>query len=245
MLHKLLAGIAMYLLLAELAFPFGRIVYDPTNYVQNAMTAVRMAESLTNEARMIANQVQQYQDMLKQGAQLSSGQWDDIQGLLTQLGTVMNEGNALAYDMQNLDQAFQASYPGYQAPTDWASDYEAWTKQGLDTFRGVLNGVGLQSQQMASEQDRLRAIQSLSDGAVGRMQAVQAGNMLAHEQVQQTAKLRQLVMMQTNAQGVYYAHQLNKDAAQEAKVQQWLQAPRKKVPEYGSSGVGKMPVINP
>lgn len=249
MLHKLLAIAAFWMLITHSitghAFfgGFGKIVYDPANHAESILTAARMAKSLTNEAQQIANQIKQYEDMLRHGRQITNGQWGEIKGLLNQLSGVTAQGDALAYSMNDLEGMFKASFPGYKAPSDWGKEYEAWTKNGLDTIKGVLAGLGIQHQQMASEQDRLKAIQSLSDGAVGRMQALQAGNMIANEQAQQMAKLRQLVMMQTNAQSVYYAHQINTDAAKEAKVQQWLQAPRPEVPEYGSAGFGKMPKI--
>jgi P-type conjugative transfer protein TrbJ len=250
-LHKLLAIAAFWMLMtadnSEAFFGVGKIVHDPANFQQNILTAVRMADSLVNEAQMIANQLQQYNDLLRQGKQITDGQWSNIQDLLWQVESVARKGNAVAYTMDDLDGSFRQAYPGYQPPSDWNTDYRTWTEQGLDTIRGVLNGIGIQHGEMASEQDRLRAIQSLSDGAVGRMQALQVGNMLASEQATQMAKLRQLIMMQTNAQSVYYAHQINTDAAREARVQQWLQAPRPEVPAYGTtpSAVTTLPTISP
>lgn len=251
MLHKLLAIAAFIMLItantSEAFFGVGDVVFDPSNFGQNVLTATRMATSLANEAEQIQNQLDQYQDMLTHGERITHPQWSEIKGLLNQLSHITAQGDALAYSMPDLDGMFKAAFPGYKAPTDWGSEYEAWTKNGLDTLKGVLKGLGIQHQEMASEQDRLQAIQSLSDGAVGRMQAIQAANMIASEQTQQMAKLRQIIMMQTNAQSVYYAHQINTDAAQEAKMQQWLQAPRPEVPAYGTTprAVTTLPTISP
>ena len=62
----------------------------------------------------------------------------------------------------------------------------------------------------------------MSDSSVGRMQALQLGNMMAGEQVQQLVKLRQLVMAQVNAQNVYMAHQTNREAQRSATQSQWI-----------------------
>ena len=62
----------------------------------------------------------------------------------------------------------------------------------------------------------------MSDTSVGRMQALQLGNMMACEQVQQLVKLRQPVMAQVNAQNVYMAHQTNREAQRSATQSQWI-----------------------
>ena len=92
----------------------------------------------------------------------------------------------------------------------------------LDTMRGVLRSTQLQADDFLGEDTRLQALQALSDSAVGRMQAIQAGNMIAAEEAQQLRKLRQLVMAQSNAQTVYMANQTNKDAQETASLRTWL-----------------------
>jgi P-type conjugative transfer protein TrbJ len=46
--------------------------------------------------------------------------------------------------------------------------------------------------------------------------------MIAAEQVQQLAKLRQLVMAQINAQNVYMASQANREAQRAATQSEWI-----------------------
>src|SRR5207244_11281313 len=74
----------------------------------------------------------------------------------------------------------------------------------------------------ATEQGRIQALQALSDSAEGRMQALQLGNMMAAEQLQQLVKLRQLMMAQINAQNVYMANQTNRDAQRAATQSEWI-----------------------
>ena len=62
------------------------------------------------------------------------------------------------------------------------------------------------------------------------MQAIQAGNMLAAEQIQQLAKLRQLMMAQINAQNVYMANQTNRDAQRVATQQEWIKNGNREAP---------------
>jgi len=82
--------------------------------------------------------------------------------------------------------------------------------------------VRLHADDFADEQRRIQTLTALSDSAEGRMQAVQAGNMLAAEQIQQLVKLRQLMMAQINAQNVYMANVTNRDAQSTATQEEWV-----------------------
>ena len=44
---------------AHAQFGFGGIVYDPTNYAQNVLTAARTLEQINNQIRMLQNQATQ------------------------------------------------------------------------------------------------------------------------------------------------------------------------------------------
>ena len=92
----------------------------------------------------------------------------------------------------------------------------------LDTLRGTLNSVRLHAKDFATQQGRIQTLQAMSDSAEGRMQALQLGNMMAGEQLQQLVKLRQLIMAQTNAQNVYMANQINREAQRAATQSEWV-----------------------
>src|SRR5262249_26570257 len=110
----------------------------------------------------------------------------------------------------------------------------SWTRTTLDTLRGILNVVRLHGEDFASEQARIAALTALSDSAVGRMQAVQTGNMIAAEQVQQLVKLRQLVMAQINAQNVYMASRANREAQRAATQSEWIRNGNAEAPRLDS-----------
>lgn len=211
------------------------VVIDPTNLVQNTISALKMIESVINEATMIANQLEQIRVMIQNTINYPEGLWDrDALPRLLRLGRIIEQEQALAYTMTNLDSVFRQRYPGYRPVTDWAREYDLWTRTTLDTLRGTLNAVRLQSEDFASEQARIEALTALSDSAGGRMQALQAGNMIAAEQVQQLVKLRQLMMTQINAQNVYLATQANKDAQRAATQSEWIRNGNNEAPPLGS-----------
>jgi P-type conjugative transfer protein TrbJ len=199
------------------------VVIDPANLVQNTISALKMIESVINEATMIANQLEQIRVLIQNTTNYPEGIWDrEALPRLLRLGRIIEQEQALAYTLGDVDRLFRQRYPGYRPVTDWSREYDSWTRTTLDTLRGTLNALRLHGEDFAAEQARIDSLTALSDTAVGRMQAVQTGNMIAAEQVQQLVKLRQLVMAQVNAQNVYMASLANREAQRAATQSEWV-----------------------
>ncbi len=237
-LRPRVAPCSLVLVLALVATPvvtMGQLpVIDAANLVQNTMTALQMIESVIHEVEMIANQVRQIENMIQNTRNYGQGVWDaDALPRLVRLGGVIDQEQAIAYTMANVDGLFRQRYPGYRPVTDWSREYDTWTRTTLDTLRGALNSVRLHGEDFATEQARLQALQAMSDTAEGRMQALQLGNMMAGEQLQQLVKLRQLMMAQINAQNVYMANQTNRDAQRAATQSEWIRNGNADAPPLG------------
>jgi len=233
--RPLIAVIAIVLIAASSAWGYAAIVLDPTNLIQNTISALKAVESVINEVQMIANQVKQI-EYLAQNTLNYSGIWDqEALPRLMRLGQIIEQEQAITYAMAGMDRVFRERYPGYRPITDWAAAYDQWTRTTLDTLRGSLAAVRLHADDFANEQRRIQTLTALSDSAEGRMQAIQAGNMLAGEQVQQLAKLRQLMMAQINAQNVYMANQTNRDAQRVATQQEWIKNGNREAPVLPAS----------
>jgi P-type conjugative transfer protein TrbJ len=229
--RQLVAAMAITLIAgASSAWGYAAVVLDPTNLIQNTISALKAIESVINEVEMIANQIKQIENLV-QNTRGYAGVWDrEALPRLIRLGQIIEQEQALAYAMAGMDRVFKERYPGYKPVTDWAAAYDQWTRTTLDTLRGSLSAVRLHSDDFANEQRRIQTLTALSDSAEGRMQAIQAGNMLAAEQVQQLAKLRQLMMAQINAQNVYMANQTNRDAQRAATQQEWIKNGNREAP---------------
>jgi P-type conjugative transfer protein TrbJ len=236
--------LAFALALALIAAPVATVgqiaVIDAANVVQTTISALKAIESVINEVEMIANQVKQIETMIQNTQNYGRGVWDtEAQPRLLRLGQVIEQEQAIAYTMVNVDGVFRQRYPGYRPVADWSREYDSWTRTTLDTLRGSLNSVRLHAEDFATEQGRIQALQGLSDSADGRMQALQLGNMMAGEQLQQLVKLRQLMMAQVNAQTVYMASQTNRDAQRAATQSEWIRNGNTDAPAMPTGGVGR------
>ena len=216
-------------LVIALALPVRRLraagipVFDVTNLVQNTISAIQAVEGVLQRITIIQHLLEQLENMIQNTENFPAGVWNS-QALprLLELGDTIQQGQAVAYTMADIDGAFRSRWPGYVPPEDFNASYDLWTRSTLDTIRGVLRSTQLQAEDFLTEETRLEALQALSDSSVGRMQAIQAGNMIAAEQIQQLRKLRQLMMAQSNAQTVFLANETNKAAQETASLRSWL-----------------------
>ena len=237
------APLALALVLALAATPavtMGQLpVIDAANLIQTTLTALKTIESVINEIEMIANQVRQIENMVQNTRNYGRGVWDtEALPRLLRLGQVIGQDQAIAYTMANVDGLFRQRYPGYRAVTDWSREYDTWTRTTLDTLRGTLNSVRLHAEDFATEQGRIQTLQAMSESAEGRMQALQLGNMMAAEQLQQLVKLRQIMMAQINAQNVYMATQTNREAQRAATQSEWIRNGNADAPALESTAGG-------
>jgi type IV secretion system protein TrbJ len=236
--RHLIVVLTVVLIAASSAWGYATIVLDPTNLIQNTISALKAIESVINEVEMIANQVKQIENLV-QNTRGYAGIWDqEALPRLMRLGQIIEQEQAIAYAMAGMDRVFRDKYPGYRPITDWAAAYDQWTRTTLDTLRGTLAAVRLHADDFTDEQRRVQTLTAMSDSAEGRMQAIQAGNMLAAEQIQQLAKLRQLMMAQINAQNVYMANQTNRDAQRVATQQEWIKNGNREAPVLPVSTIG-------
>jgi len=184
------------------------------NHVQLVMNYIRMGVQLQIE-------MQQLSEQLKQGKELPRQIFGSIQQDLGQLAQIVQGGQALAYSMGNLDAQFRNTFPGYSSRTSgYFNDYKKWSQTSLDTTMNSLRAVGLQGQQLNNAQAVLAQLRAMSAGAGGQMQAVQVGNQIAEQQVEQLMALRQLMLVDLQSKQAYQAEQIQKEQADKAALEQ-------------------------
>ena len=100
--------------------------------------------------------------------------------------------------------------------------YSDWSAQSADSVKNALRAAGIQSESFATEEERLETLKQKSQSAEGRLQALQAGNLIAVEQVTSLQRLRQLMMTNLQLQGNYIASQQDKEDITQAKWNQLI-----------------------
>jgi P-type conjugative transfer protein TrbJ len=182
------------------------VVYDPSNYVQNALQAVRALQQINNQITSLQNQAQM---LLNQARNLTSLPYSSQQTFdqsLSRTQQLLGQAQHINYDTNQIDQAFQRLYPQtYSTSTSGqqlvADAQERWqlSRVGHQDSLRVQAGVVGNLDTTRSETDTLV---SSSQSAVGELQATQAGNQLVALQTKQIADLTALVAAQSRAQSL-------------------------------------------
>jgi len=189
-----------------------------------ALQYAKEVETAINTAQQLETQIQQYQNMITQGVSLPSSMFNRITGDIQRLQSIYDQGKALSGNMANFDQQFRNTYGDYnsylsrsgQSPTYMADSYKRWQEQGSDSMRMAMQASGQNVSAIADEDTMLSQLVARSQSAQGRMQAIQAGNEIAAQQVQQMQKLRQMLNAQIQSQSVWYAQSIERQATDDA-----------------------------
>ena len=174
------------------AFGFGRIVYDPTNYAQNVLTAARTLEQITHQITSLQNEAQMLINQARNLASLPFSALQTLQQNVQKTQQLLGQAQNIAFDVQKIDQAFQSQYGNVSmSATDQqlvANARSRWqnTVGGLqDAMRVQAGAVG----NIDSNRAQMSALIGQSQGATGALQATQAGNQLLALQSQQLSDL--------------------------------------------------------
>jgi type IV secretion system protein TrbJ len=181
------------------------IVFDPSNYAQNVLTAARALQQINNQVTSLQNEAQMLINQARNLASLPYSSLGQLEQTLGRTQQLLSEAQRIAFDVQRIDQEFATKYgPASASQTDQALTMAAqgrWqnTMAGLqDALRMQATAVG----HLSTSRSEMSALVSASQGASGALQASQAGNQLLALQVQQLADLSAVVVTQGRSQAL-------------------------------------------
>lgn len=217
----------------SLPTPANALTIYCTNCADRFAQATQMAkeiETAINTAQQLSTQINQYKDMLQQGVSLPSTMFNRMTGDLQQLQSLYQQGKMLSGGLTDFDNQFRNRFGDYNSylrnegknPNSMGNNYKQWSEQGFDNLRVAMRASGMNVSSIAGEDALLSQMVQRSQNATGRMQAIQAGNEIAAQQVQQMMKLRQLLDTQIQSQSMWYAQQMERETIGDAATQRFL-----------------------
>jgi P-type conjugative transfer protein TrbJ len=199
---------------------------------------IQLTEENSTTLQQLENQFQQLQHELTmiQHAELQTQSMTNIQQNpifgsamqdMMQLSNIVQQGNALAYSMANLDQEFSNRYRGfgYTTSTNYPLQYKKWLQTSLDTSHGALDALNIQGSQLNNDTQLLTRLEQQSQSSTGLLQAIQTANQLAAQEIVELQKLRQLMMVDIQSKQVFQAQQLSDSMATSDMNQMFFSLP--------------------
>jgi len=172
------------------------IVYDPTNFSQNVLTAARELQQITNQITMLNNQATSLINQARNLANLPMSTLTQLQSSIAQTQSLLSQAQNISFNVQRIQTAYSTSYGSAagtgstatmvaNAQTRWQNSVAAF-EDSLKIQAGVVGNIPTNSSAMTS-------LVTASQSATGALQAAQAGNQLLALQSQQLSDLIALI----------------------------------------------------
>ncbi len=187
------------------------VVIDPTNLVQNTLTAIRTLEQINNQIKQLQNEAQM---LINQARNLASLPFNVVSRLRSNLALTQRliaQAKGMAYDVANMNQMFQRLYPEqYAATVSGDQMYQDAQQRWKNTLNGLQTTMQMQaqaSQNLSDDEGVLADLVGQSQSAVGALQAMQAMNQLLALQAKQSIQTQRLQITQDRAASLELARQ--------------------------------------
>jgi P-type conjugative transfer protein TrbJ len=211
---------------ADAQFFGSSIVFDPTNYSQNVLTAARALQEVNNQIQQIQNQITMIQNM---GANLASLNISQLSGMISALTTVnnlMNTAQGITFTVNGtnaaFNQSFPLSYPVGTTSTTLVADAQTRWQQSMAAFQQTLTLQAQIAQNVQADSGTLTSLVNASQGAVGNLQVNQAGNQLLALSTKQQLQIQNLMAAQYRATALDQARRAEEEEEGQTAFQTFL-----------------------
>ena len=195
------------------------IVFDPSNFSQNVLTAARELEQVTNQIQMLSNQATMLVNQARNLANLPMSALSQLQSSTAQTQSLLGQAQNIAFNVQGIEQAYSTSYgsaAGVGSTANMVANAQARWQNSVAAFEdslkvqaGVVGNIPTNSSAMTS-------LVTASQSATGALQAAQAGNQLLALQSQQLSDVVAVLSAKSRADALEQA----RTASAEAQGQQ-------------------------
>lgn len=182
------------------------VVFDPSNYSQNILTAARALDQINNQVRSLENEAQMLINGARNLTSLPGSVVGQLNSKINEINRLIAQAKGISFDVQKTQSEFQRLYPRQytaavssdrmvqDATARWNNTYQA-LKQTLVTQAAIASALDQDGQ-------TLRTLMANSSGAIGSLQAQQSGNELLALQVKQSLQAQALVATQARAEAL-------------------------------------------
>lgn len=185
-------------------------------------------KQLMNQMTQLEHEVTMIQQNYSNLARLVDNPMLSINSL-QQLQSAIQQGRVLSYAASDINNRIEELFPGYASyksedltPEVMDQRYDDWSAQNKDSIRAVLLAAGIEDETITNEEINMDELIDKSRSAEGNLQAAQAGNLLAAEQIKSLQRLRKLTADNSQLIANFYAKEQDKEDLSKAKWKQVL-----------------------
>ena len=202
------------------------VVFDPTNFVENALTAAHTLQEISNQVQQLQHEAQM---LINQARNLTTLPFDIVprlRALLANTQSLINVAQGVGFRLNTAQSTFARFYPTAYGPAQSGAAMAADAAQRwLHTLQSLQTAVSLQAQaaeNLSTDEASLADLVGQSQGAIGALQAMQATNQLLALQARQSIQGQELRLAQDRSVALEQARSIA-DEARAAEVRRRFQ----------------------
>lgn len=221
-----LAGIAAATLITALPYPArAQLAVQCVNCstVWNQLLSYgKEVQQLATQLQSYTTQLQQYANMVTNTVALPQEIWGSVQSDIMQVRNLSNVASLLSGDAGSIVTRLQSASAYANQVTSLGNipqQFTAWQQTIGNSVNTLGKTLGLQNTQEQNDAAVLAALQQHSQTAVGQMQAIQAGNELAHATATQLQEIEATLTATAQLQATGIAVEADRRAVEDAAMQ--------------------------
>lgn len=202
------------------------IVYDPWNFKQNLLTAIRNLTEIDNQVKQLTNEAQMLMKMDLNLEQLGSSVSGDLTGSMDEIKSLLDRANGIALDVAQTEAKIKELFPDDYAT---ALSYDQALSQAktrwdetLAAFKRSMNLEAEVVENTTKDGAILSDLLGKSGTAVGNLEVQQAGNELLGLGIKQQLQLQNLMAADSRAQALERARDLSSQQESRLRFQTFV-----------------------
>lgn len=205
---------------------FGGVVFDPSNYAQNILTAARTLQTVNQQIQQLQNEAQMLVNMGKNLMKIDFPQLAAIKARLAEIDRLMGRAQAIDFKVDQLDEKCANLFPKDFAAALRTDDRVRGARGRLDaSMEAFRQTMSVQAQVVGNIHDDAEALSQIvarSQGAEGSLQAQQATNQLLALTAKQQFQLQHMMAAQFRSESMERARQATQAAEARAATKKFL-----------------------
>lgn len=203
-------------------------VYDPANHAQNILQAVRALQEVDNQVRQLTHEIDMLENMARDLEALPAEVAHAIiADRISRIAALLERAEGIGYEVEEVERDYEILYPDDYGDTPPAARVllegaRARWQQSRAAHRHVLMMAAETASSNASDADALSSLVTNSQGAVGNLQALQAGNQIGALTAEQLIQIESLMAANYRAEAMDAASQLAEAARGRARLKAFL-----------------------
>lgn len=211
--YALLAASSIIVLTMTAPVASALTVFDPWNYKENLLTAIRSLEEINNQIKQLTNEAHMLLKMDQNLEALGSSIGGNVQASLGEFEDLLKKADGLALTVSETEREVKRLFPSeYASALSGDESLKLAENRWDETLSAFKRSMSLEAQITETNADdggTLTDLLSKSSGAVGNLQAQQAGNELVGLSVKQQLQLQTLLATEQRATSLDRARALS------------------------------------